>query len=318
MTQPSPSVMCCGEALIDMLPKTDTEGHACCRPVAGGAVFNTAIALGRLGVPTGFLAGLSSDLHGELLMDTLSDSGVDTQFCPRSAAPTTLAFVRTVNGDAQYTFYDENTAGRSLAVSQLPKLPDTVDALHFGAISLVSEPCGSTYESLLLQESGKRVISLDPNIRPGFIQNETAHRDRINRLIDASDILKVSDADLAWMEPGLDITRNLDNWMQRVFDKGVKVIAVTRGGETTLLTTAQHRCELAAQPRKVVDTVGAGDTFNAGLLSALHNAGKLSHRALDTLEKADLDIALERAMLVAGIVVERDGANPPWASELPA
>lgn len=318
MTTQFPSVVCCGEALIDMLPTTDADGNACSRPVAGGAVFNTAIALGRLGVPAGFLAGLSTDFLGQQLVDTLLESGVDAQFCPRTDSPTTLAFVRLVNGDAEYAFYDENTAGRLLTEAQLPTLPESVNALHFGAISLVSEPCGSTYEALLRREASTRVISLDPNIRPGFIKDAAAHRDRINRLINLSDIVKVSDDDLQWIEPKLDVASGLDTWLNDVFSRGVKLVAVTRGGEATMLVTPTHRVELTPKPRTVVDTVGAGDTFNAGLLSSLHGAGKLHKDRLGDIDANDLQAALERAMLVAGIVVERAGANPPWANELPA
>ena len=125
-------ILSCGEALIDMLPRQSTEGEAAFAPYAGGAVFNTAIALGRLGVPSGFLSGVSTDLFGEVLTDTLAASKVDTSLLIRSGRPTTLAFVKLVAGQASYAFYDENTAGRMIAPADLPAIPASVSAMFFG------------------------------------------------------------------------------------------------------------------------------------------------------------------------------------------
>ncbi len=140
-------ILSCGEALIDMLPRESTAGEACFAPYAGGAVFNTAIALGRLGAPSAFFSGVSTDMLGEILADTLTASKVDTQYLARSDRPTTVAFVKLVNGQATYAFYDENTAGRMLSTEQLPNLPADVDTLFFGGISLVNDPAASTYEA---------------------------------------------------------------------------------------------------------------------------------------------------------------------------
>src|SRR5919112_922413 len=115
-------ILSCGEALIDMLPRTTPAGEAAFAPYAGGAVFNTAIAIGRLGAPSGFFSGLSADLFGDLLRKVLRDSKVDTAPAHVSARPTTLAFVRLTDGQATYTFYDENTAGRMLSPADLPAL----------------------------------------------------------------------------------------------------------------------------------------------------------------------------------------------------
>ena len=126
-------ILCCGEALIDMIPIVSRDGQEGFAPHAGGAVFNTAIGLGRLGARTGFLTGLSTDLFGQRLAAVLQDSQVDTHFSITSDKPTTLAFVKLDNGHATYTFYDENTAGRSLTPDQLPELPREAAALLWEA-----------------------------------------------------------------------------------------------------------------------------------------------------------------------------------------
>ena len=166
--------------------------------MSGGAVFNTAIALGRLGMPVEFFTGISTDLFGQQLSDALADSKVGLAAHQFSARPTTLAFVHLIDGHATYMFYDENTAGRMLYEADLPALGPEVEALHFGCISLIPEPCGSTYESLMRREHGKRVTMLDPNIRPDFIPDKAAHLARMHRMIAMADIVKLSDEDLDW------------------------------------------------------------------------------------------------------------------------
>ncbi len=171
-------ILCCGESLIDMLPRTLETGEAAFLPVSGGAVFNTAIALGRLGEKTGFFCGISSDMFGQMLIASLEQSGVDHSLCPRPARPTTLAFVTLVDGHAKYAFYDENTALRMLTPADLPSdaALAAVKAAQFGAISLIGEPCGTAFEALCNRLKDRAVISLDPNVRPGFVRDEAAYR----------------------------------------------------------------------------------------------------------------------------------------------
>src|SRR5690606_40141719 len=130
------------------------------QPFAGGSVFNTAIALGRLDIPTGFFSGISSDFFGEMLRDNLARSNVDYSFAAISDRPTTLAFVRLIDGQARYAFYDENTAGRMLSEDDIPKLDDTIQAMLFGCISLISEPCGHIYETLMMREESNNRTSV--------------------------------------------------------------------------------------------------------------------------------------------------------------
>lgn len=305
-------IVCCGEALIDMLPRETTLGERGFAPYAGGAIFNTAIALGRLGISTGFFSGISSDMMGDILRETLTKSGVDDRYAAISARPTTIAFVKLVNGQASYAFYDEATAGRMLDVSDLPYLGDDCNALHFGAISLIPEPCGTAYETLLLREAGKRVISLDPNIRPGFIRDAGAYAERIRRMAAKSDIIKFSDEDLAWFGMAGSEEELARHWL----DHGAKLVLITRGADGATGYTASHKVQVPVVKVEVVDTVGAGDTFDAGVLAALDRKGLLTKEGVATLSADAIEDALTWGVKAAAVTVSRAGANPPTASEI--
>lgn len=305
-------ILCCGEALIDMLPRRTVEGEEAYAPYVGGAVFNTAIALGRLGVPTGFFSGLSTDLFGQKLSRALEESGVDLSLARYSSRPTTLAFVHLNNGNASYTFFDENSAGRMLEESDLPELPDSIDALHFSCISLIPEPCGSTYETLMRREHSRRVTMLDPNIRSAFIADRESHLARLRRMIAMADIVKLSDEDLAWFgEVGTH-----DDIAERWLASGPKLFVVTRGSEGAVGYTREAKVELPAVPVTVADTVGAGDTFNAGILAALRDDGLLAKEALAKLSRAQLENVMAFAIRISAITVSRPGANPPGRHEI--
>jgi fructokinase len=308
-------ILSCGEALIDMLPRTTTLGERAFSPYAGGAVFNTAIALGRLGAPSAFFSGISNDMLGEILTDTLAASKVTTDLCARSNRPTTVAFVKLVNGQASYAFYDEATAGRMLSQDQLPAMPAAISTLFFGGISLVNDPAASTYEALQSREAASRVIMIDPNIRLGFIAGqEESYRARIMRMVQRSDIVKLSDEDLHWYAGGGD----LETLARQILAKGPKVVFVTEGAKGAHAITATETRFTPSRRVEVVDTVGAGDTFNAGVLAALHARGALTKAGVANLDTAALDAALALGTKAAAVTVSRAGANPPWAHELSA
>ncbi len=307
-------IFCCGEALIDMIPVETAAGQNSFVPHAGGAVFNTAIGLGRLGVPTGFVSGVSNDLFGDILTTALEESGVNTRYVVTSDRPTTLAFVKLENGQAKYSFYDENTAGRMLDPTKLPELPDSATTLYFGGISLISEPCAEFYLALALREAAQKVIVVDPNIRTSFISDELRYRARLDALIAKADIVKVSDEDLDWIARG---DASVDEKAHAMRVNGPEVVIVTRGsdGASAYFGDGQ-RVDVAAQKVEVADTVGAGDTFNSGVLANLYENGALSKHALKDIDPAQLENALAFGAKVAGVTVSRHGANPPWAQEL--
>lgn len=307
-------ILCCGEALIDMIPSRNASGEPGFTPLPGGAVFNTAISLGRLGVRTGFVGGLSNDLFGDQLRTALTKSGVDSSCCEISDLPTTLAFVQLKNGQATYSFYDEKTAASSLSPDQLPEIPTSVSTLFFGGISLASEPSAEFFDSLAVRESASRVIVLDPNIRADFISNEATYRARLGRMISLADILKVSDEDLNWIIPG---PNAIDEKIAKIHAMGPKLVFLTRGSESaTAIMPDCSRVDTVPEKVEVVDTVGAGDTFNAGILAKLIKGGHLTKTALGQLGKDEAQAALEFGIQVAAITVSRRGANPPWGREL--
>jgi fructokinase len=300
-------IICCGEALIDMLPRETPAGEAAFAPYAGGAVFNTAIALGRLGSDVQFFCGLSSDLFGEQLRSVLADSKVDSSPSHISDRPTTLAFVRLTNGHATYAFYDENTAGRMLTAADLPDI--SADALFFGGISLVVEPCGEAYKALMLREAPTRLIMIDPNIRPGFITDEAAYRARLNAMLAVADIVKISDEDLTWLTGNADGSSLLNG-------SATQVVLMTKGAEGATVITRRGQLDVPAIKATVVDTVGAGDTFNAGFLAGLDQAGLLSKDGVANASDDQLRTAAALGAQSSAITVARAGANPPWANEL--
>ena len=296
-------ILCCGESLIDMLPRETAQGERAFAPYPGGAVMNTAIALGRLGAPSGYFGGVSTDLFGKLLIETLEASKVDYSLCPRSDRPTTLAFVTLTNGHAQYAFYDENTAHRMLTEADLPAL-DGVTALFFGGISIVSEPAADSYAALCTRDHDLPVM-IDPNIRPGFITNEPRYRARLGAMLERADIVKISDEDMDWLGHAPETLLQTS-----------AVILVTRGAEGVDVVTRAGTIRVAAQRVTVVDTVGAGDTFNAGFLAGLREAGLLTRDALATATPDALAKAAAMGARAASVTVSRAGANPPWSHEL--
>lgn len=300
-------ILCAGEALIDMLPRQSTGGENAFAPLAGGSVFNTAIALGRLGASVQFFSGLSSDLFGDVLRAELTASKVDSSPANISDRPTTLAFVKLTNGHASYAFYDENTAGRMITADDLPEV--TADAIFFGGISLVVEPCAAAYQALMLREAPARVTMIDPNIRPSFITDETAYRARLTSMFAVADIVKTSDEDLEWITGGTDAAALFEG-------TSVQVILLTKGAEGVTVLTREASVDVPAVKATVVDTVGAGDTFSAGFLANLDARGLLTKAKIGSASIDDLTQAAAFGAKVAAITVSRAGANPPWASEL--
>jgi fructokinase len=302
-------ILCCGEALIDMIPSGDDP--MIYRACPGGAALNASLALGRLGQRCGLMAGISTDPFGRFLEDTLLANQVGTGGLIHSDRPTTLAFVLLENGDATYSFHDEGSAGRQLQLADLPQLATPPKAVLMGGISLASEPCGTAWEAFASQITGTSVLMLDPNIRPALIPDPGQLRDRLGRMIGMADIVKLSEEDLHWLAQGAP-----DKWIAEVCQHALFML--TRGGQgATVYGPNETQVDVPAPGACVVDTVAAGDTFNAAVLTWLSEQGLLNPGALPQLTRSNLVDALRFACSAASLSVERQGANPPWRSELP-
>ena len=307
-------ILCCGEALIDMIPGETAAGQAAYVPHGGGASFNTALALGRLGVSAGLFTGLSSDVFGQHLAQALAEAGVDTSLAVTSPRPCTLAFVHLTDGDASYSFYDTGSAGSSLTPQELPDLPDSVATLLLGGISLCNPPAADAYLALAQREAGRRPVMLDPNVRAGFARDEAAYCARLLKMMTLADIVKVSEEDLIWLNPCGDTGTRL----RSLFAAGPKMVLLTRGaaGAEAYLPDGQS-VKAEAVPVTVADTVGAGDTFNAGFLAMAQERGVLKAAAAGEITGPDLKACLQFAVRAAAVSVSRAGANPPWRAEIP-
>lgn len=307
-------ILVTGEALIDLLPR-DVDGQSLLKPVPGGSPFNVALALGRLGVPVRFLCRMSRDAFGTRLVKTLEESGVGLEWCRRTEALSTLGFV-TLNPEtrgAEYAFYTQDTAGCSLAPADLPTpLPDVVEALHVGSFSLAIEPSGSTVERLVLEHARERLVSYDPNIRPFLVPDRDSFMVRHRAISARADIIKLSEEDLEWLHPGVP----LDVVAAEYLAGWTELVVVTRAEDGAAAYTREHFVECEPSPVEVIDTVGAGDTFQAALLCWLREQGRLTRSGVAGLEYQDLEQMLEFAGRAAAVTCAREGCQPPWRKEL--
>ncbi len=282
------------------------------RLTPGGGPFNTARALARLGVTTGFLGHLSNDAFGRRLASLLAADGANLALASYGPEPTTLA-VAELDGQglAAYEFVVDGTSAPNLTLSMLPdKLAPDVRALHVGTLGLVLEPMASTLTELIRREGGQRLVLLDPNIRRAVLSDTNEYRQRLDFLISHSTIVKASEEDLAWLYPGLDY----DAAAERVLESGARLAIATVGVRGAYAATAEVRLKVDAPPTNVVDTIGAGDAFSAGLLAWLNDHDLL--RADLSLTPDELRASLEFACLVASLTCARAGADPPTRAEL--
>ena len=298
----------CGEALIDFTP-LEVGGELAYTPRPGGSPCNVAIGLARLGKRTAFIGKLSRDPFGDMLHAHLMRNGVDVRRLARGDEPTALAFViPDSEGGHDFAFYGSDTAEQSLTHTDMPAaLPDDVTALHFGSYSLMLGESARAYEALMRRESQKRVISLDPNVRPALLPNRTAYRQRIEKLLPFATLVKASAEDLAWLYP----TEKTQDVAARWLNTGPSLIVITLGAKGAIGISGNALVSIPALRVDIADTVGAGDAFTSALLARLDDGGLLNRDALNTLSALALKDALEYANQAAAIACMRHGANPP-------
>jgi len=301
-----PAILCCGEAVLDMVPAALEGGGTGFRPVPGGAALNTAVALALQAVPAGFVGALSTDPAGERLAAHLRAEGVSLTHATRCGRPCPLALAQPVEDGTRFDLYDIGTAGALYAISDLPDpLPAGVRALVFGGISLIAPPSAEAFETLARREADRRLIWLDLNIRPGLVREAEGYRARLMRMAALADVVKVSDEDLHWLGPGaLDRLR-----------ADAPLLLHTRGAQGAVAMRGVEVLALPAPQVQAVDTVGAGDIFNAGVLAHLAHAGLLA-KPLDLPEQA-LRAALAHGIRAASDSVTRPGADAPRWKDTP-
>lgn len=307
-------ILVCGEALFDVFVKDEDAGsHIALDAAPGGSPFNVAIGLARLGRAAGFFGGLSNDLFGQRLQQTLAREAIDAGHCVLSERPTTLAFVEIGrDGAARYAFRGEGAADRAIAADDLPALTDDVQALVFGSYSTVVAPAGDALLALAEREKERRVIIYDPNVRPGVVSDLSLWRRRFDGFAETATILKLSEEDLAILAPGATAA----DFARAAAAQGVALVVVTRGGEGCAAFGRFGEAHAPTVGGPVVDTVGAGDTVTAALAARLDERGLLDPLAIRMLDRAQIADALGFAMRAAAITCGRRGADLPRRSEI--
>lgn len=306
-------ILVCGEAIIDFTPaQCGNQDGFVARP--GGSPLNVAVGLARLGTASGFFGRVSDDPFGHELHRHLERNRVDLTLLRHGSEPTALAFVVAgEHGDADYVFRWDGTADRRLLAHDLPQgLPEQVVALHLGSIGTTLEPVASTLEALIHRERGRRLVSFDPNVRPPLVPDRTSYLERLERLVELADVVKVSAEDLGWISPEESAEQVARRWQA----SGPALVVVTRGADGAFAIAASGESEAGSPRVEVVDTVGAGDAFTSGLLAWLADHGRLDRLSLERLDAAELDQALAFAARVAALTCSRAGADPPRRAEL--
>ena len=305
-------IVSAGEALIDLLPTRDGDGRPALRPAIGGSPFNVALALGRLGAPAGFMGAISTDAFGDQLVAALAEAGVSTELVARVARPSPLAIVSLDGAEPGYSFYDTGTAARGLVFRELKPLPPHVSVLHLGSIALAADPAASTLIARAAAARAERIISVDPNVRPAFAPNEAVYRRNLDAALGLADIVKLSLADLAWLRPSVAPSA----FAAERLAAGAALVVVTRGPLGATAYRGGDVVDVPAPSVQVVDTVGAGDAFMAGLLAALAAGGLVLRADLAGLDRPVLAAVLGFAAEVAAVTCTRAGADPPRRADL--
>ncbi|QOZ54006.1 carbohydrate kinase [Bradyrhizobium sp. CCBAU 53338] len=303
----------CGDALIDFVPTKNADGREAVMPAVGGSCLNVAIGIARLGAPTGFVGGISTDLFGRMIADHAVASSVELGLATRSDHQTTLAFVRIVAGESHYAFYDAETATRNWTFRRGSIPFDTVEAVHVGSTTLVNDQGAAETKALIADAKASSTISFDPNCRPNLVKDKPAYLARMTEFADSADLVKMSDVDFTYLfgeEP----------YRQRasaMLGQGSSLVVITRGNNGAIAWHAKAgQIEVEAPKVQVADTIGAGDSFQAALLFALHKQGRLSRSQLKGIGTEELRRALSFAANCAGLTCTRPGADPPWSHEI--
>ena len=300
----APRIVFCGEALIDFL----AVGDGVYRAAPGGSPFSAVKAAARAGGRAGFAGAVSTDMFGEQLLADLTAHDVDTSWTPRVDAPTPLAFAQIdADGGARYAFYDRGSTMEEMAPSLPPGALCAGDVLGIGSISLITESGASRIAAFALEQAATATLSLDPNVRPSMLADQSAWRPRMEKLLEAAAIIKLSTEDLEFYAPG---TAPADFARERLAS-GACLVMVTDGAQGAVAWTKSGTAQVPAPQVEVVDTVGAGDVLLGSALAWLAGAGATGKQELAALGDAQLQELLTFAACAAAINCEAAGCVPP-------
>jgi len=307
----------CGEALFDFFSQPDSSGQSNklgFQAIAGGSPFNVAVGLRRLGVEAGFFAGISTDYLGRRLVTVLEEEGVRDDFLVHIDAPTTLAMVAVgADGSPHYSFRGEGCADRLLSVEHLPELDDSVRGLHVGSFSLVVQPVGDALLTLVRRESGKRLITFDPNVRLNPAPSIELWRSQVSKFAEHAHIIKVSDEDLSLLYPDRDAESVAKDWLK----DNCQLVIMTRGRQgASIFTRDNGNWSVPAREVITADTVGAGDTFQAALITFLTERGLDTPASLPGLDRDTLTEMLNFAVAAAAVTCTRVGPDLPYRNQV--
>jgi fructokinase len=309
-------IVVCGEALMDVFAAGETATGLMLDARVGGSPFNVAVGLARLAQPVTFLSAVSTGFLGDRLMSALHAEGVNTTAVARPAAPTTLSLVGLdAKGVPAYSFYGHGAADRQLNVADLAALTPLahqMQAVHVGSYASVVEPMASTLRALVEREHKRCLIAYDPNLRLNVEPHLEAWKHTVAWMLSRTHLLKISDEDLGLLQPGL----ALADFAAHALSQGVTWVIVTQGSEGAQAWCAHGHVQVPSPYVDVVDTVGAGDTFQAALLTWLCEHQAVSASALAQLDLAALKQALRFAAAAAAITCSRRGADMPRRAEV--
>jgi fructokinase len=301
-----------GEALIDLVPAPG--GYLAARP--GGSPFNVAIGLARLGQRTELMARLADNAFGRLLRERAEAEGIALDAAPLAAEPTTLAVVCLDQlGRASYDFYVNGTCDWQWTAAETRHAPAGTSVLHFGSLASWMSPGDAHILELTRQmrARGNVLVSYDPNVRPGPLTDPERGRAAVERAVLHAHLVKASDQDARWLYPDKTLDQAAAHWLAL----GATVVVITCGPDGA--TAFARHCEPVQVPARaatVIDTVGAGDSFTAGLLDSLVRRSLHAPPRLARAGPADLAAALADAALTAALSCERAGHDPPTLAEI--
>ncbi len=309
--------LCCGDSLFDVFAETGEDvSRIDLQARIGGSALNAALGLARLGHSVAFFGKISNDLYGRQLRAFMEAESIDQSFLIPTGRNTTLAMVSlSAAGVPQYSFYTEGTADRSVVPDEVPEvLAPEVSAIHIGgSYTTVSEPTSLALSKLVAQEKDRLFISYDPNIRASIVPDLDVWRVKVAEFVACAALVKASDEDLAQLYPNREIADVLGEWVSL----GASLAVCTRGEKGAMALAASGTAVSVDGVRvEVVDTVGAGDTFFAAMLSKLAEDGQMSREALARLDRGDLEALIGFAVRAAAVTCGRRGADLPRRADL--